>query len=121
VGEGVAGEVVVDEGGLGADGPQAVPEEDEDVRVLAVDGDNVLWLDAVPLAQPGAVLEDLLVDLGVGVRAALEDDEGAGALGLVLGVPLQNVEGVQAVGPLAPAQGGVRGDDGREEVPVVPE
>jgi len=73
--EGLAGEVVVDEGGLGADAPQSPPQKDEGVGVLEVDGDNVARLDAKLLFEKGTVAEDAVVDVCVGEVATLEDDE----------------------------------------------
>ena len=90
--EGLAGQVVVDEGGFGADGPEAKPAEDEDIRVLTVERDDVLGLDALGLPQPSTVLEDLLVDLTVGPGLVLEQDEGPFGGGLVLGMTLEGLE-----------------------------
>jgi hypothetical protein len=121
VDQGLALQVVVDAGGLGPQGPDGEPDEDVLVRVLEVHGDDVARADAVGQAQPGAVPQDLVVDLGEGPGAALEEDEGLVGVGPGLGPALQDVEGVEAVGMLAVEEAGGGGDGAADEVEIPPD
>lgn len=72
-------QVVIDEGGFGANAPEGPPDEDEGFRVLEVHGDDFLRLDAMLGAQPGAVSQSFVVDVTVGVCLAFKDEEGLGS------------------------------------------
>lgn len=63
--QGSARQIVVDEGRLRANAPQGKPQPDEDVAVHEIDGDHVFLAHALCL-EPGGVLQDNLVGLGIG-------------------------------------------------------
>ncbi|KAH8717913.1 hypothetical protein HC256_002589 [Beauveria bassiana] len=95
--ERLARQVIVDEGGLGANGPEPPPQEQKRVRVLVVEGDNGAGLDAVMRAQVGAVAEDGVVKLGVRVAAVLEQQHVAVGVALAARPVLEGVEEREAV------------------------
>ena len=121
VGEGVAGESVVEESGLRTDGPEPKPDENKGIRVLEVHGDNVPRRDAQDLPHPGAIAEDAVVDGRVGVPLPFKKQEFFVAVGPRLSKALEEVEEVESVDALTEEEAGESGEGVVEEADVVPQ
>lgn len=119
--ERLASEVEIDESGLGTDAPERPPEQDESVRVLKVQRDDIVGLDAEAGAEVGAVTQNCIVELTVRVSGALEEQHGLVAVAGALGVGLEDVKGVEAVLPAAVGHLGDALEDAAEHERVVPE
>jgi hypothetical protein len=89
-------QVVVDEGGLCTEGPEGEPQEDEAVRVLKVEPNDLLGLDVVLFAQPRGIAKDTVIDLSIGVCLALEDEKIARAMA-GLSILLEPVKCIYAI------------------------
>lgn len=71
-----AGEVRVDEGRLGADTPEAKEQENEGVRVIDVNGNDIPRSHAKPATKPRTAAQCQVISLRKRVALVLEADEG---------------------------------------------
>lgn len=119
--KGVPSQVVVHEGGLCADRPEAEPYEDVDIAVREIHPDNVALLDAKLCLEPVAISQHYFVTLSIAVRFVLEQEEGpsGGLLGQSLG--LEVVVETQLASVLAPVHLSDGGEDAGEHAEVVPQ
>jgi len=97
VNQGISGQVAVDEGWTGADAFEAEPQHEVFRRVAAVDGHDLMLLDAEFLDEPVPYPAYLVVELLVGVCPALEDEEEIGGGLRVAGPVLEVVVDQHAV------------------------
>jgi hypothetical protein len=70
--QGLAGQVVVDEGRHSAESPKRKKEEDKGVGVLKVQCHHLALPDATPLLEPVGIAKDRVICLGIGVGLVLE-------------------------------------------------